>query len=250
MKIMRKIIEIDEELCDGCGLCVPDCAEGSLVIVDGKAKMVSDNLCDGLGACLGACPTGALKIIEREAEDFDEEAVEEYLEKQKDAQQQTAPKASGCPSAQLKTFAAPTPCQTANKPLQMSSGGGTSSLTHWPVQIRLVPPTAPFLQGADLLVAADCAAVSAPNFQLDYLTGKVVMMGCPKFDDAESYVQRFSEIIANCQLNSLTILIMEVPCCSSMNGIIKQAIERAGTSVPVEQITISTQGAVIERKNW
>jgi Fe-S-cluster-containing hydrogenase component 2 len=250
MKIMRKIIEIDEELCDGCGLCVPDCAEGSLVIVDGKAKMVSDNLCDGLGACLGSCPTGALKIIEREAEDFDEEAVEKHLDNLKGGTAQTAPKASGCPSAQLQTFAPQTPCQTANKPLAMAAGGGTSSLTHWPVQIRLVPPTAPFLQGADLLVAADCCAVSAPNFQLDYLTGKVVMMGCPKFDDAESYVQRFSEIIANCNLNSLTILIMEVPCCSSMNGIIQQAIERAGKSVPVEQITISTQGAVIERKNW
>ena len=250
MKVMRKIIEIDEELCDGCGLCVPDCAEGSLVIIDGKAKMISDNLCDGLGACLGSCPTGALKIIEREAEDFDEEAVEKHLSNQKAEDAKKAPKASGCPSAQLKTFAPQTPCQTANKPLAMAAGGGTSSLTHWPVQIRLVPPTAPFLQGADLLVAADCCAVSAPNFQLDYLTGKVVMMGCPKFDDAESYVQRFSEIIANCNLNSLTILIMEVPCCSSMNGIISQAIERAGKSVPVEQITISTQGAELERKSW
>jgi Fe-S-cluster-containing hydrogenase component 2 len=250
MKIKRKIIKIDEELCDGCGMCVPDCAEGSLVIIDGKAKMVSDNLCDGLGACLGSCPTGALKIIEREAEDFDEEAVEKHLAKQKTDDAKEVPKISGCPSAQLKTFTPQTPCQTANKPIAMAAGGGTSSLTHWPVQIRLVPPTAPFLQGADLLVAADCCAVSAPNFQLDYLTGKVVMMGCPKFDDAESYVQRFSEIIANCNLNSLTILIMEVPCCSSMNGIIQQAIERAGKSVPVEQITISTQGAVIERKNW
>jgi len=252
MKITRKIIEIDEELCDGCGICAPDCAEGSLVIIDGKAKMISDNLCDGLGACLGSCPTGALKIIEREAEDFDEEAVEKHLAKQKTDEAKEVPNASGCPSAQLKTFLpqTPTPCQTANNPIAMAAGGGTSSLTHWPVQIRLVPPTAPFLQGADLLVAADCCAVSAPNFQLDYLTGKVVMMGCPKFDDAESYVQRFSEIIANCNLSSLTILIMEVPCCSSMNGIIQQAIERAGKSVPVEQITISTQGAVVERKNW
>ena len=250
MKIMRKIIEIDEELCDGCGLCVPDCAEGSLVIVDGKAKMISDNLCDGLGACLGSCPTGALKIIEREAEEFDKEAVEEHLSKQKADDTKGAPKASGCPSVQLQTFASPTPCQTSNNPIAMAAGGGTSSLTHWPVQIRLVPPTAPFLQGADLLVAADCCAVSAPNFQLEYLTGKVVMMGCPKFDDAESYVERFSEIIANCNLNSLTILIMEVPCCSSMNGIIQQAIERSGKSVPVEQITISNQGAVTERKNW
>jgi len=132
----------------------------------------------------------------------------------------------------------------------MAAGGGTSSLTHWPVQIRLVPPGAEFLQGADLLVAADCSAVSAPNFQMDFLTGKVVMMGCPKFDDAESYVQRFSEIIANCNLKSITILIMEVPCCSSMNGIIQKAMERAGKNVPVEQITLSTQGAVLENKKW
>ncbi len=249
MKIMRKIIEIDEELCNGCGECVTDCAEGSLQIIDGKARLVSDNLCDGLGACLGACPTGALKIIEREAEDFDEEAVEVFLANQKNEAAGQSVKPSGCPSAQLKTFAPQTPCQTANKPV-MAAGGGTSSLSHWPVQIRLVPPTAPFLQGADLLVAADCAAVSAPNFQLDYLQGKIVMMGCPKFDDAEMYIQRFSEIIANCNLNSLTILIMEVPCCSSMNGIIQKAIERAGKSVPVEQITISTQGAVVEKKSW
>ena len=249
MKIMRKIIEIDEELCDGCGLCVPDCAEGSLVVIDGKAKMISDNLCDGLGACLGSCPQGALKIIEREADDFDEEAVEEHLAKQKNQGETKAPKTSGCPSAQLKTFAPQTPCQTANKPV-MAAGGGTSSLTHWPVQIRLVPPGAEFLQGADLLVAADCSAVSAPNFQMDFLTGKVVMMGCPKFDDAESYVQRFSEIIANCNLKSITILIMEVPCCSSMNGIIQKAMERAGKNVPVEQITLSTQGAVLENKKW
>ncbi len=252
MIIMRKIIEIDEELCNGCGECVTDCAEGSLQIIDGKAKLVSDNLCDGLGACLGACPTGALKIIEREAEDFDEEAVEEYLanKEKSDAAPAQVEKPSGCPSAQLKTFAPQTPCQTANKPLQMAAGGGTSSLTHWPVQIRLVPATAPFLQGADLLVAADCCAVSAPNFQLDYLQGKVVMMGCPKFDDAEMYVQRFSEIIANCNLNKLTILIMEVPCCSSMNGIIQKAMDLAGKTVPVEQITISTQGAVIDKKIW
>ena len=245
---MRKIIEIDEELCNGCGECVTDCAEGSLEIIDGKAKLVADNLCDGLGACLGSCPTGALKIIEREAEDFDEEAVEAYLAQKKAAAH--TPKSSGCPSAQLQTFAPQTVCQTANKPIQMAAGEGTSSLTHWPVQIRLIPPTAPFLKGADLLVAADCCAVSAPNFQLDYLQGKVVMMGCPKFDDTEMYIQRFTEVIANNELNSLTILIMEVPCCSAMNTIIQKAIERSGTSVPVEQITISTQGAEVERKTW
>ncbi len=252
MKNTRKIIKIDEELCDGCGLCVPDCAEGSLVIVDGKAKLVADKLCDGLGACLGACPQGALQIIEREADEFDEEAVEEYLAAQKNAQEEvkTAPQSlGGCPSAQLKTFAPESPCQSANKPIPMGNVSD-SALTHWPVQISLIPPSAPFLQNADILVAADCTVVAAPGFQEKYLQGKIVMMGCPKFDDAESYVQRFSEIIATCNLNSLTILIVEVPCCSAMNVIIKKAMERAGKTVPVEQITISTRGEELERITW
>jgi len=253
MKILRKIIKIDEELCSGCGLCVPDCAEGSLQIIDGKARLVADNLCDGLGACLGSCPTGALQIVEREAEDFSEEAVHAFLATQKRTagKKEAAPTttgASGCPSARLQSFTPIPNCQTANQP--KTAGGGTSLLAHWPVQIRLVPPSAPFLQNADLLVAADCTAVSAPNFQADFLAGKVVMMGCPKFDDAKSYVQRFAEIIATCKLNSLTILIMEVPCCSSMAGIIKAAMEQAGKTVPVEQITLSTRGEVIARDMW
>jgi len=253
MKILRKIIEINEELCNGCGQCVTDCAEGSLRIIDGKARLVSDNLCDGLGACLGACPTGALRIIEREAEDFSEEAVHEFLASQKNqADQKVAPQTgtrpSGCPSAQLQTFIPLSSCQSANTPT--STGATTSALSHWPVQIRLVPPSAPFLQNADLLVAADCAAVSAPNFHSDFLTGKVVMMGCPKFDDAKSYVQRFAEIITTCNLNSLTILIMEVPCCSAMIGIIKEAMELAKKTVPLEQITLSRQGEVIARSGW
>lgn len=262
MKILRKIIEINEELCNGCGLCVPDCAEGSLQIIDGKARLVADKLCDGLGACLGSCPTGALQIIEREAEDFNEEAVHAFLaDKKKQEEAKSSPNGSGCPSARLQTFAPQSPCQSANKPSLAVPGsrgirpslavtGGTSALSHWPVQIRLVPPTAPFLQQADLLVAADCSAVAATNFQADFLAGKVVMMGCPKFDDAAGYVQRFAEIITTCNLNSLTILIMEVPCCSSMTGIIKQAMERAGKSVPVEQITLSTRGEVISRTKW
>ncbi len=251
MKNVRKIIRIDEELCDGCGLCVPDCAEGSLVIIDGKAKLVADKLCDGLGACLGACPTGALKIIEREADEFDEEAVEEYLAGQKKANEAAspAPQPSGCPSSQLKTFEPQSPCQSANKPIPMGNTSG-SALTHWPIQIRLIPPSAPFLQNADVLVAADCTAVAVPGFQEKYLQDKIVMMGCPKFDDAESYVQRFSEIIATCNLNSLTILIVEVPCCSAMNVIIKQAMEKAGKKVPVEQITVSTRGEELQRITW
>ena len=245
---IRKIIQIDEELCDGCGLCVPDCAEGSLKIVNGKAKLVADNLCDGLGACLGACPTGALKIIEREADEFDEEAVEEYLAKEK-AKQEAQPQtmACGCPSTQIKNLKPASACQTANIPTKLAGGDSASLLTHWPIQIRLVPPTAPFLQNADLLIAADCTAVSARNFQDKYLAGKVVMMGCPKFDDADNYVERLAEIIRNCNLKRITVLIMEVPCCSAMNVILEKAIKLAGVNVPLEKIVLSVTGEEIAR---
>lgn len=255
MKQVRKIIKIDEELCDGCGLCVPDCAEGSLKIIDGKAKLVADKLCDGLGACLGSCPTGALQIIEREADEFDEEAVEEYLANEKkkaEAESKEKTMACGCPSTQLQAFPqAAGGCQSANMPKAMSSQGDDASmLTHWPVQIRLVPPGAPFLQNANLLIAADCTAVAARSFQEKYLEGKTVMMGCPKFDDGEMYVQRFVEILQQCNLNSITVLVMEVPCCSSMNVIVRRAIDQAKVNVPVDQITISVRGEEIERKRW
>ena len=253
MKQMRKIIEIDEELCDGCGQCVPDCAEGSLRIIDGKARLVADKLCDGLGACLGSCPTGALRIIEREADEFDEEAVEAFLAaKEQATTQPPEPMACGCASTHIQSFQpAASPCQSANAPKSVPTAAlNESQLSHWPVQIRLVPPQAGFLKGADLLIAADCTAVSAPNFQQDYLAGKVVLMGCPKFDDAESYIQRFTEIIDTCNLKRITILIMEVPCCSAMNVIVKRALERASVSVPVEQITISTRGRELQRVSW
>ncbi len=252
MKQIRKIIRIDEELCDGCGLCVPDCAEGSLQIIDGKVKLVADNLCDGLGACLGSCPTGALTIIEREADEFDEEAVEKFLAGQKMTKAAPQPQMDcGCASTQIKSFRVESPCVTANKPKPIPRGASQNSLlSHWPIQIRLIPPHAPFLQGADILIAADCTAVSAPGFQEKYLDGKVVMMGCPKFDDAQSYIDRFTEIIDNCNLKSITILIMEVPCCSAMNVIVKRALENSSKSVPVEQITISTRGEELEKVAW
>lgn len=250
MKQVRKIIKIREELCDGCGLCVPDCAEGSLQIIDGKVKLVSDNLCDGLGACLGSCPTGALEIIEREADDFDEEAVEVFLadkEKKTAAPQMDC----GCASTHIQTLKPLTPCQSANQPTSVPLGMATESqLTNWPIQIRLIPPHAPFMQGADILIAADCTAAAVPGFQEKYLSGKTVMMGCPKFDDAESYIEKFTEIINNCNLKSITILIMEVPCCSAMNAIIKRALNQATVAVPVEQITISTRGQELERITW
>jgi len=257
MKTLRKIIEINEELCDGCGQCVPDCTEGSLKILDGKARLVADKLCDGLGACLGSCPTGALQIVEREAEEFDEEAVEAYLAEEKaETGQKPAPPSGGCPSARLHSFPVAatgggSSCQSANIPTQHQPAGmQASALRHWPVQIRLIPAHAPFLQNADLLVAADCTAVAAHRFQENYLHGKTVMMGCPKFDDAEGYIQRFAEIISGCNLNSLTLLIMEVPCCSAMTVILEKAMQRARQKIPVTQITISVRGEELARSTW
>jgi ferredoxin len=235
MKIKRKIIEIDEELCDGCGNCVPSCAEGALKVVDGKAKLVSEVYCDGLGACLGECPTGALKLTEREAEEFDEEAVEEFLDsKDREETREDLPMARGCPSTQIRSFES-TPSQ--------------SRLSHWPVQIRLVPPKAPFLKEADLLVAADCTPVAYPHFHRDFLAGKVVMMGCPKFDDVQEYVDRFTEIFKEADIKRVTVLDMEVPCCSALPTIVKKAMEAAGKKVPMEEIVISPKGKILKREN-
>ncbi len=240
MKKMRKIIEIDEELCTGCGECVPGCAEGSLQIIDGKAKLVGENLCDGLGACIGTCPTGALTIVEREAEEFDEKAVEEFLAKQKEQA------GGGCPSAQIKTMQPINPCQAANKPTSQQG----SSLSHWPVQIRLIPPTAPFLENCDLLIVADCSAVAYAGLQEDFIKGRVVMMGCPKFDDQQMYVDRFREIFATRKLNSVTILIMEVPCCGSMLEIVRKAYTDAKGTVPVKQVVVNGMGEIIAEQDW
>ncbi len=244
MENVRKIIEIDEDLCTGCGECVPDCAEGSLEIIDGKAKLVADKLCDGLGACLKSCPTGALTIIERPADAFDEEAVEKFLAEKK--KKETAPIGGGCPSAQIQMHGESSPCQSANQPIMQRD----NALTHWPIQIRLIPASAPFLENADILVAADCAAAAYANFHQEFLQGKVVMMGCPKFDDAEMYVDRFAEILEKRTIKSLTILIMEVPCCSSMLAIIKQARDRARSSVEVHQVVVSVQGNIINEQTW
>ena len=247
MKVLRKIIKIDEDLCNGCGQCVPDCAEGSLQIIDGKAKLVADKLCDGLGACLGSCPTGALQIIEREADEFDEAAVEHFLASQKAAAQPVqAPPSGGCPSARLQSFAPITPCQAANVPTAQTG----SALTHWPVQIRLIPATAPFLENCDLLVAADCTALAYAGLQKDFLAGRVVMMGCPKFDDQQLYVDRFTEIFRTRRLKSLTILIMEVPCCHTMLQIIKQAVDAAKPSFPIRHVVVSTRGELKAETAW
>jgi NAD-dependent dihydropyrimidine dehydrogenase PreA subunit len=244
MKIKRKIIEIDDELCNGCGQCVTGCAEAALQVIDGKARLVAEKFCDGLGACLGECPTGALKIIEREADDFDEKAVEEFLKVRVEKNREQASIPYGCPSGKLQSFPAQTPCQAANQPRSMT-GKPASALCHWPVQIRLVPATAPFLEKSDLLIVADCAPIAYPDFHQDFIQGRVVMMGCPKFDDRESYIAKFTEIFSTRSIKGITSVIMEVPCCASMRSIIGEALQRAGKDIPQQEFVISARGEIL-----
>jgi ferredoxin len=249
MKSTRKIIRIDEEKCDGCGLCVPSCAEGAIRIADGKARLVAEKYCDGLGACLGECPRGALMVVDAEADPFDEEAVKELvragrnnlptLPSGKTAGDKTLP--CGCPSTLMQTFAPQTACDRANVPVSQTVSG-ISALTHWPVQIRLVPPTAPFLHGADLLVAADCTPVAFPRFHDDLLRGKTVLLGCPKFDDAEAYVNKFAAIFETAAIKSVTVVVMEVPCCQGLPLIVRKGMALAGKKIPIEVVVISARG--------
>ena len=244
MKVRRKIIEIDEERCDGCGLCIIGCAEGALKVVDGKAKVLADKFCDGLGACIGECPNHALAIVEKEADEFDEIAVEEPLSQQgkKETLETPAP-SSGCPSAALQSLSA-TACRKANQPTVHANG--PSMLSHWPVQIRLVPPDAPFLKHANLLVAADCTALAYPDFHRRFLEGRAVLMGCPKFDDGRDYIDRFAALFSQSDIAAVTAVIMEVPCCSGLPYIIRKGMEKAGKTVPMETVVIGTRGQILE----
>jgi Fe-S-cluster-containing hydrogenase component 2 len=249
MKEKRKIIQIDEELCDGCGNCVTSCAEGAIQIIDGKAKLMAEKYCDGLGACLGECPRGALEIVERDADDFDQDAAESHVKTQRAStasEETTLP--CGCPSTRLQTFTLSSPCEKANKPV--SQTGGQSSLSHWPVQITLVPANAPFLQGADLLVAADCTAFAYPRFHEDFLKGKSLLVGCPKLDDAQAYVQKFAEIFTKADIRSITVLVMEVPCCQGLPVILQKGMSAAGKSIPMEKVVINSRGEVIRREGF
>jgi NAD-dependent dihydropyrimidine dehydrogenase PreA subunit len=248
MKIVRKIIKIDEERCDGCGQCVTGCAEGALDIVDGKAKVISDNLCDGLGACIGECPTGALEIIEREAEAFDEAAVEAHLETREAAGEKPVMPfpTGGCPSAGVKMFA-PRREGAPHPPGSPSAGpAADSALTHWPIKIRLVPPHAPFLKRAHLLVLADCGAVAFPTLHRDYLEGRVVLIGCPKFDEYQEYIERFAQIFVQADIQSVTAVRMEVPCCAGLLVIVQKAMEKAAVNIPLEEVVISARGQRIK----
>lgn len=237
MKTKRKIIEIDENLCDGCGQCVLACAEGAIEVVDGKARLVSEIYCDGLGACLGECPKNALRIIEREADEFDPEAVEEYLKHKETVKHDEKP---CCPAMHI---------MTVKRSGQDVTGPsyGVSELTNWPVQIKLVPAAAPFLRNSHLLVAADCTAFAYYDFHRNFLQGKALLVGCPKLDDAEEYVRKFTEIFRTASVKKITILTMEVPCCSKLPKIIQKAMALSGKNIPIEEAIISTQGQVLQQ---
>ncbi len=247
MKIKRKIVEIDESRCSGCGECAAACAEGAIRIIEGKAKLISENYCDGLGACLGECPEGALTVIERESEEFDPAAVEEHLKAEEAARggAEELPMACGCPSQNVEVFPSSLLAKdrTAGRPEEVPS-----ALTHWPVQIRLVPSSAPFLKDADLLVAADCTPLAYAGFHRDLLPGKVVMMGCPKFDDVGEYVDKFAEIFATAGIRSITVVDMEVPCCSKLPIIVRKALSLSRKAIPVEEIVISRKGGVVRKQ--
>ena len=253
MKIMRKIIEIDEELCNGCGQCVLACAEGAIQIIDGKAKVIADKYCDGLGACIGDCPEDALKIIEREADDFDEEAVEELLKQQKEEKEKQTESSDcgcgGCSSTTLQAFptAGDGSCASANKPTSQPAGG-ESFLGHWPVQIRLVPAGAPFLKDSNLVIAADCVPVAYPSFHADFLKGNTVMIGCPKFDNPEETIEKLAQVFKTSGIKSITAAIMEVPCCSALPVIIKKALKQSGVDIPYKEVVVGYQGKIVEPK--
>lgn len=252
-KSRRRIIEIDEDLCTGCGKCADACSEGAIEIKDGKARLVSEKYCDGLGACLGECPFDALKITEREAEEFDAEAVDEYLKTLKtDKKSAESEMPCGCPSTHIREFsstqkvASPAECAEAGQPPIYSPA--LSSLTHWPIQLKLIPATAPFLDKAHLLVAADCTTVALPNLHEDFLKGRVIMIGCPKFDDTSHYLQKFSDIFSKKSVKDITVLVMEVPCCQGLPLIVKKGMELAGKNIPIEKIVIGPRGRILQRE--
>lgn len=230
----RKIIHIDEEKCNGCGLCVNACHEGALALVDGKAKLMRDDYCDGLGDCLPQCPTGAITFTEREAAAYDKEAVAAHMAKKGKV-------FTGCPGSMAKALhreAAPVAAAAISTPCQ-------SQLQQWPVQIKLVPTSAPYFQGAKLLIAADCTAYAYANFHQDFIKGRITIVGCPKLDNVD-YSEKLTEIIKNNDIKDVTIVRMEVPCCGGLEMAAKKALQDSGKFIPWRVVTISTEGTILE----
>ncbi len=275
----RKIIAIDEEKCNGCGLCIPNCPEGALRIIDGKVRLIGDLFCDGLGACIGHCPEGAIRIEEREAEPYDEKKAMENIVRQgentvlahldhlrdhgeagylkqaldflqergidigrhKQAKRDLKPCApSQCPGSMAVSFDHHP--SASDDPDSVPEPKNVSELRQWPVQLALVPPFAPYLNGAHLLIAADCVPFAYPDFHADFLKGKVLLIACPKLDDTEFYMEKLTEIFKINEIKSITCVHMEVPCCFGLKHLISGALAKAGKEVSVENVVVSIKG--------
>ncbi len=272
MKSKRKVIKIDEEKCTGCGLCIPNCPEGALQVIDGKARLISDLFCDGLGACVGTCPEGALTVEKREVEPYDERRVmanivrggtntiaahlkhlrehgaegyyQEALAYLREhnipiPEEKEAPLPCGCPGSQVRVLK-PAPGAAASEPVV------ESRLSNWPVQLTLVPVAAPYFKDADLLIAADCCGFASPDFHQRFLAGKVLLVGCPKLDDADFYQEKLTNIFKNNSIRSVTCVHMEVPCCYGLVSVVRQAIKGSGKDIPFQEITLGIDGRIKE----
>ncbi|MCJ7499266.1 4Fe-4S binding protein [bacterium] len=284
---VRTMVQIDEDKCDGCGLCVPDCAEGALQIVDGKAKLVSDIYCDGLGACLGSCPQDAITMVDRDADEYDEGAVNERLkdlgkdplphghndagagtqdcaasddkvedlacgcsgtlsqsfDRSETAAVPLTPKMGGCPGSRSQSFDAPKASPPADQ-----AGPVASRLGNWPVQIMLVPPKAPYLDGADLLLAADCAPFAYGDFHRRFMEGKTLLVGCPKLDDTQVYVEKLSHMFRENNINSISVVYMEVPCCTGLVQLTQEALRQSGANIPTTLYRVGIKGDFVEER--
>jgi Pyruvate/2-oxoacid:ferredoxin oxidoreductase delta subunit len=243
----RKVIRIDEAKCDGCGKCVTSCAEGAIAVVDGKARLVSELYCDGLGACLGDCPQGAIAIEEREAAAFDEHETQKHLARLTGAHGAPAPipvmdTPHQCPGSALRSFGRPTHAASA----PTATGSMASELTHWPIQLTLIPPTAPYLQGADILLVADCVPFAFPDFHQRFLRNKPVLIGCPKLDQMDLYAKKLTEILRVARPKSLTVVHMEVPCCSGFTRLAQYALRAAESATPLTDVTIGIRGDLLD----
>ncbi len=285
MGVVRKIVEINEEKCNGCGLCVTACHEGAIEMINGKAKLIKDDYCDGLGDCLPACPTDAINIIEREAAEYDEEAVEQRMKEMAEMQNQNEEKkhahghghnhgegGCSCQGSMSKTI------NREKKDIKslikeqgilnvtangLNNGGfvkpgmtvaprvnteiDASQLMQWPVQIKLVNVNAPYFENADILIAADCTAYAYANFHRDFIKGRITLIGCPKLDDNDFYKNKLAEIIKVNNIKSIKVVRMSVPCCAGIVNSVKGAILQAGTIIPYEEVTIDTEGNVINK---
>lgn len=249
--MVRQIIKIDEEKCTGCGLCVTACHEGAIAMVNGKAKLIRDDYCDGLGNCLPACPTGAITFEQREALPYDEAAVMANMaanKAQAEAAKLTIAKPAhgghgcACPGSKMASIARP---DTPSSAPAATGSAPVSQLRQWPVQIKLVPVNAPYFEGANLLIAADCCAFAYGNFHQEFIRNRITLVGCPKLDDVD-YTEKLTAILANNNIKSLTVTRMEVPCCGGIEHAAKRALQASGKFIPWQVVTISTDGRILE----